>query len=202
MTQPDQLPDNFDINSLSEPTPETLSQFGDTCLQLDNLGVLDYPGDDPDTGEILDFYTIQLVHQPFSNGTEISSFSFHGNDELATEWSMMSSIRSISLKTAGGDYYKYSVGNDGNAKLFVKKPGARVRREIDTVAPLAADYDNSLSVSFNGTPDFMRAMRTALAERREADRLGLNKPTEASIREFNKTIQDALASGVVIDKAT
>lgn len=200
MTEIEQIPENFDVNSLSEPSPETLSQFDTTCFQLDDLGIIRSPDPEPETGETPDFYTVQLSRQKFDNGTTISSFSFHGSDELAAQWSQASSTHTISLKTIDGAAYEYSTEPNGDIKLFIKKPGERVHREIDTAGSLTSDLGAEVSVSLSATPELMKGILATQAERREARALGLDRPTDASLKEFNAVIQEALTSGATLEE--
>jgi hypothetical protein len=190
MAASEHIPDNFNVDSLLEPTPETLATFNDTCLRLDELGTLDHPEADPLTGEIPDFYTVQSVSLPFNNGTTISSFSFHGSDELVSEWGMTMSIHNINLKTTDGSEYDYTAEANGTVKLFIKKPGERV--------PTEPHLD--IASWFEATPEIMKVISASIAERRQADQLGLSKPTELSLKEFVTVIREALASGIDFDE--
>ncbi|MFZ1301042.1 MAG: hypothetical protein WAQ27_00450 [Candidatus Microsaccharimonas sp.] len=200
MTHHEHIPDTFDIAGLSEPTEATLDQFNDVCLQLDGMGNVDAPSADPENGEVADFYTTQLVRQTFDNGTVISNFSFHGSDEMKEEWREMgSSTHTITAKTAEGVIYEYTVDKTGAKKLYVKKPGERVEREVKPVDSIDTRFgQGGLSMHITGKPELLRGMVAYMEERAEAHKLGLTIPTDASLKEFSGIIQSAIDSGTEI----
>lgn len=110
-------------------------------------------------------------------------------------WGEVEPIRSIDLETAEGIKYEYSAYTTGVSRLYIKKPGERVAREVNPVSEIAAESPEGMSVGLRGTPELMQFVLGSIAERQEAHRLGLSKPTDGSIKEFTVAIQAALESG-------
>lgn len=192
----DQFPDNFDINELLEPQPETITGFIGVCSQIDDLSKADYLGNDSTTKEAPAIKSLYFFRKKFVNGSTINAHSVHGDEEYLEAWGETEPTRSINLKTVEGIEYDYSAYTTGRERLFIKKQGERVIREVDVSSNIDSDTSSSIMVGVRGTPDFMRYMAEAIAERREADKLGLTKLTDGSLKEFTTAIQAALDSGL------
>jgi hypothetical protein len=189
---------DYNVDSLLEPQPATRVEFDDTCSRLDAMSDIDRPSADPSTGEMADIHMSFFARTKFSNGTTIVGHSLRGSEEYLEAWGG-EPTRSIIVDTADGsvyEYSEYSAQSEKPEKLFVRKPGERIEREAGSGDGISAELSTGMSVGITGTPDLMNHMAKGLAERREADRLGLSKVTDGSLRELSSVIEAALASGV------
>lgn len=188
----DQFPDNFDIEGLQDPKPETLSAFDDICIKLDDISEATLPREGHSTPHV----TYHLSER-FSNGSLIEGHSTHGDEEWLRSWGETMSTRNIELTTSDGISYSYSENQPKAQKtLHIKRSGEQVPREVspDTTT-IETGNGTALSARITGNPDFMRSMAAAIAEKREADKLGLSKLTDGSLKEFTAALQAALESG-------
>lgn len=194
--QDNQFPVGFSIDQLQEPQNETILAFQAVCGELDAISDTLGSWRDDQVNETSGQHVTYALRKSFVNGAAVTGHSTFGDDEWLEIFSESMTIRSIHLQTAEGIVYDYSDKGKGVTSLWVRKPTERVPREEITPDIIDIDGDNGLSLHIEGMPDFMNAMELAIAERREAHELGLDKPTDGAMKEFIDAIRAALRSGV------
>lgn len=198
-TPADKFPDDFDPSQLAEPKSDTISKLEEVCIRLCDLGdVSDQAPPESDNPYI--YYTLERM---FNNGSKIVGDLLYGSDEWLSAFAERMATRYLTLVTEDGAEYRYADYNGVHpTSLIIKKPGQTAPREVntDTTKSIEAqDSDGLLSIRIHGAPEVMRGVHEALAKRREARQLGLDKPTEGTMKEFIAAVQAAIDSGVNTD---
>jgi hypothetical protein len=193
----DKFPEAFQIEHLLEPSTATIAAFQASCIELDLASVVLASWQDEEAYEQSGQHVCYSISERFNNGSQINGSSAHGTDEWLAAYGEVMPLRSIHIRTADGTEYDYKEELQTGAKLWIKKPGDRVLREEAPFDGINLDGGNGVSLSMHGTPEFMQVMARSIAERREARRLGLDKPMDSAMKEFTGAIKAALASGKV-----
>ena len=137
------------------------------------------------------------VHQ-FKDGSNIYTASHQVNAPMIRDWPESLPMRTMRLTTPDDTTYEYDVYVNGKIKLLVDSPQTRVPREIaEFEQSFSSDIGNGLSFSITGSPEFMQGMTAAMHARIEAQRLGVDIPTEGKMRDFTKALKASLRSGVL-----
>ncbi|MDB5161893.1 MAG: hypothetical protein JWM52_401 [Candidatus Saccharibacteria bacterium] len=137
------------------------------------------------------------VHQ-FKDGSNIYAAAHEVNAPMMRDWPESLPLRTMRLTTPDDTIYEYDVYVNGTTKLLIDSPATRIPREIaEFEQSIGSDLGNGLSFSITGSPEFMQGMTAGMQARLEAQRLGLDVPTEGMMKDFIKALQASLRSGVI-----
>ncbi len=195
-SQYDKMPDDFNIDQLSEPHPETIASFQAVCSRLDDISITSgsWRDDNPDepSGQSVSY----ILMKNFENGSRVLGSSTHGTDEWLEAHSETMPIRSITLRVEDGTKYEFTDKGHGALRLWINRPGERVIRETPAADRIGFDSDSELSLEIMAIPEDARDMSAKLAEREEVINLGLDMPNDGGMKEFTNALQEALDSGI------
>ncbi len=195
---------NFDFSDFDEPTSETLLKFSD-CLEAikqlartnNEVTPLDLNDDsDPDAPKIdgtLDHYFIP-PEKPTSHDSHFFTAQIYDaepsvmarvSSELTVPIVYINYIdKNISMK------YRQYYGEDPT--LYIRTTKDRVHRESSNT-PSVEGAVASLALSIAGTPGFMRYVNAIVEEQDEIHALGLDKPTEGTMKQLIAVIDSEIS---------
>ncbi len=141
-------------------------------------------------------HTTYKLMRSLNNGSRLIAFWLTADDKFLETYPDDEELRFLHLRTSGGITYEYSIFDNGTEKLFVKKPGERVPRKIQSSAvdDFLANEATALGITDRGE-ELMRDILAAADERTEATTHGLDKPTDGNMIEFTKALQASIKSG-------
>lgn len=138
--------------------------------------------------DVLEFTTF-FLKKDFGDGSRITSDWHIGNEVFEREWPL--SVANFYIKDQQGIKHIYSRLGSGDEALEIKDPKLEVVREVSDVPrdiTLEGNESVGLTLSFKGSPEFMRHMRAGLEADREAAELGLKEMNEGKLQRFNRAL--------------
>ena len=140
--------------------------------------------------------TTHFGSNQFNNGTQVFAHSHEGNGVFMRDWPKTEAVRIIDIATADGTHYGYSAYITGEKRLLIERPGEKAPREVIPERVIESNLGHGLTLSVTGSTEVMRGITQAIQARQEARNLGLDIPTEGSMREFTQALEAAIKSGV------
>lgn len=146
-------------------------------------------------------HVLHFIRASFHNGASITGDWLTGNEAFMSEFPPDQAVQTLFVTSFTGQEYEYRRYGSGREEVLAKVAGEKVIREVETPAVIESDRGHGLTVSVRGDATFMRRLQTAIDERREADRLGMSKPTEGSVKDLTDVINAAIESGRIQPKS-